>query len=213
MGNLGAKRGQGRYGTRNGVWARSVDARLVLHPDDGSVHAAGGKPRHDRKRARAGAIHLPMRLVAESETPAAGSHTTLAIVATPEKGWHGYWKNGGDAGLPTEAHWTLPKGVSAGELRYPVPGQLKIAGLMNYVYERPFTLLVDLSVPAGLAKGTPLPVTVKLDYLVCTDTICVPESQTLSTTLTVGDGAVAAATRAESIAGAPHCPSRSAVTG
>ncbi|MGW8136894.1 protein-disulfide reductase DsbD family protein [Sphingomonas zeae] len=144
-----------------------------------------------------GAIHLSMRLVAEREAPAAGGHTTLAIVATPEKGWHGYWKNGGDAGLPTEAHWTLPKGVSAGELRYPVPGRLKIAGLMNYVYERPFTLLVDLSIPAGLAKGTPLPVTVKLDYLVCTDTICVPESQTLSTKLTVGDGAVAPVTRAE----------------
>ena len=144
-----------------------------------------------------GAIHLSMRLVAESEAPAAGGHTTLAIVATPEKGWHGYWKNGGDAGLPTEAHWTLPKGVSAGELRYPVPGRLKIAGLMNYVYERPFTLLFDLSVPAGLAKGTALPVSVKLDYLVCTDTICVPESQTLSTKLTVGDGAVAPATRAE----------------
>jgi DsbC/DsbD-like thiol-disulfide interchange protein/cytochrome c biogenesis protein CcdA len=144
-----------------------------------------------------GAIHLAMRLVAESESPAAGGKTTLAIVATPDKGWHGYWKNGGDAGLPTEAHWTLPKGVSAGELRYPVPGRLKIAGLMNYVYERPFALLVDLSVPAGLAKGTPLPVTVKLDYLVCTDTICVPESQTLSTRLTVGDGAVDPATRTD----------------
>ncbi|MDY0958275.1 protein-disulfide reductase DsbD family protein [Sphingomonas sp. CFBP8993] len=144
-----------------------------------------------------GAIHLAMRLVAESESPAAGGKTTLAIVATPEKGWHGYWKNGGDAGLPTEAHWTLPKGVSAGALRYPVPGRLKIAGLMNYVYERPFALLVDLAVPAGLAKGTPLPVTVKLDYLVCTDTICVPESQTLATKLTVGDGAVDPATRTE----------------
>ncbi|QXT36889.1 thioredoxin family protein [Sphingomonas sanguinis] len=144
-----------------------------------------------------GAIHLAMRLVAESETPAAGGRTTLAIVATPDKGWHGYWKNGGDAGLPTEAHWTLPGGASAGELRYPVPGRLKIAGLMNYVYERPFTLLVDLSVPAGMAKGTPLPITVKLDYLVCTDTICVPESQTLSTKLTVGDGAIDPTTRTE----------------
>ncbi|WP_343527773.1 protein-disulfide reductase DsbD domain-containing protein [Sphingomonas sp.] len=146
--------------------------------------------------AALGAIHLPMRLVAESTTPAAGHSVTLAIAATPDKGWHGYWKNGGDAGLPTEAHWTLPKGVSAGELRYPVPGRLKIAGLMNYVYERPFALLVDLNVPAGLARGTALPVSVKLDYLVCTDTICVPETQTLATTLTVGDGAVDPATRA-----------------
>ncbi|MET4896997.1 protein-disulfide reductase DsbD family protein [Sphingomonadaceae bacterium jetA1] len=147
--------------------------------------------------AAPGAIHLPMRMVAESARPAAGRTVTIALAATPEKGWHGYWKNGGDAGLPTEAHWTLPQGMSAGALRYPVPGRLKIAGLMNYVYERPFTLLVDLSVPAGLAQGTALPVSVKLDYLVCTDTICVPESQTLSTRLTVGDGAVDPAVRAE----------------
>lgn len=147
--------------------------------------------------AEPGSIHLPMRLVAESAVPRAGSTVTLAIVATPEKGWHGYWKNGGDAGLPTEAHWTLPSGVTADELRYPVPGRLKIAGLMNYVYERPFALLVDLSVPAGMAPGTPLPVSVKLDYLVCTDTICVPETQTLSTRLTIGDGAVDPATRSQ----------------
>ena len=107
--------------------------------------------------AEPGAIHLPMRLVAESAVPRAGSTVTLAIVATPERGWHGYWKNGGDAGLPTEAHWTLPSGVTAGELRYPVPGRLKIAGLMNYVYERPFALLVDLSVPAGMAGRTGSP--------------------------------------------------------
>ncbi|WP_312488093.1 protein-disulfide reductase DsbD family protein [Sphingomonas sp.] len=144
-----------------------------------------------------GAIHLPMRLVPETATPRAGSTVTLAIAATPDKGWHGYWKNGGDAGLPPEAHWTLPSGVTAGALRYPVPGRLKIAGLMNYVYERPFALLVDLSVPAGLTAGTALPVSVKLDYLVCTDTICVPESQTLSTRLTVGDGAIDPAVRAE----------------
>ena len=144
-----------------------------------------------------GAIHLPMRLVPESAAPRAGSTVTLTIAATPDKGWHGYWKNGGDAGLPTEAHWTLPTGVTAGGLRYPVPGRLKIAGLMNYVYERPFALLVDLSVPAGLTAGTALPVSVKLDYLVCTDTICVPESQTLSTRLTIGDGAIDPSVRAE----------------
>lgn len=158
---------------------------------------AGASPGMAESAPAPGAIHLPMRLVAESATPAAGGTVTLAIVATPDKGWHGYWKNGGDAGLPTEAHWTLPKGVTASELRYPVPGRLKIAGLMNYVYERPFALLVELNVPAGLARGTPLPVTVKLDYLVCTDTICVPESQTLSTRLTVGDGAVEPAARAQ----------------
>lgn len=143
-----------------------------------------------------GERHVAMRLVAESERPAAGSTVTLAFEATPQKGWHAYWKNPGDAGIETQANWTLPPGAEAGSLRYPVPERLLIAGLMNYVFERPFAMLTDLRVPGGLATGTALPVRVKLDYLVCTLEICVPETQTLATTLTVGDGAVAPATRA-----------------
>ncbi len=143
-----------------------------------------------------GETHLAMTIAAESATPRAGGTVTLALAAKPQAGWHGYWKNPGDAGIETLAEWTLPKGASAGPLRYPVPQRLTVAGLMNYVYEQPFALLVDLKVPAGLAVGTPLPIRVKLDYLVCTDTVCVPERQTLSTTLTVGDGSIAPADRA-----------------
>ena len=42
------------------------------------------------------------------------------------------------------------KGFSAGPLRYPVPTRLKVAGLMNYVYERDYAVLVRLKVPAGM---------------------------------------------------------------
>ncbi|HEU0044266.1 protein-disulfide reductase DsbD family protein [Sphingomonas sp.] len=140
--------------------------------------------------------HLAVTLVAETARPAAGSSVTLAFDSRPEPEWHGYWINGGDAGVPTTAKWTLPAGVTAGELQYPVPGRLLVSGLMNYVYEKPYAHLVELRVPAGLASGTRLPISVKLDYLVCTREICVPESQTLSTELTVGDGAVEPGTRA-----------------
>ncbi len=141
--------------------------------------------------------HLPMRLVAESTTPAAGSRVALAIAATPAKGWHGYWQNPGDAGFATQFAWSLPAGVKAGAVAYPVPGRLTVAGLMNYVYERPFAMLTTLDVPGGLAAGTTLPVRVKLDYLVCTLSLCVPEQQELATTLTVGDGAIEPAARTQ----------------
>lgn len=141
--------------------------------------------------------HVAISLVPETPQPAPGSIVTLAFDSRPEKGWHGYWKNGGDAGIETQLKWTLPDGVSAGELRYPVPGRLIVGGLMNYVYEAPFAQLVDLKIPAGLAPGTRLPVSVKADYLVCTEEICVPETQMLSSELTVGDGAVDPATRAK----------------
>lgn len=139
--------------------------------------------------------HLAMRLVAESAQPAPGKAVTLAFDAAPAPGWHAYWQNPGDAGLGTRLEWTLPAGVTAGTLRYPIPGRLTIAGLMNYVFEHRFAMLVDLKIPPGLAAGTRLPVKVKADYLVCTDQLCVPETQTLETVLTIGDGAVDAATR------------------
>ena len=136
------------------------------------------------------AQHLKVELVPETARPRAGVTVTLALAATPEPGWHGYWKNGGDAGLEPKFAWTLPAGVSTGPVRYPAPGRLIVAGLMNYVYERPYALLVDLTVPAGLSAGTRLPVRVKADYLVCSDTLCVPETATLATELTIGDGPV-----------------------
>ena len=143
-----------------------------------------------------GAKHVAMELTAETPRPAAGGRVTLAFVSTPEAGWHGYWKNGGDAGVETTLDWMLPAGVSAGPLAYPVPSRLVVSGLMNYVYERPWVQFAELTVPAGLAAGTRLPVKVKADYLVCTVEICVPESRELATELTVGDGAIDSATRA-----------------
>lgn len=140
--------------------------------------------------------HVATQLLAETPEPAAGGRVTLAISARPQPGWHGYWSNPGDAGLPPTPKWTLPAGVTAGPLRFPVPQTLLIAGLMNHVYEGPYALLVDLAVPAGLVPGTRLPIALTLDYLVCTNEICVPESAKLSTVLTVGNGAVDPATRA-----------------
>ena len=61
-----------------------------------------------------GQRHVAIDLVAETDRPAAGGEVTLAFVSRPEAGWHGYWKNPGDAGVETEAHWTLPAGVTAG---------------------------------------------------------------------------------------------------
>jgi len=144
-----------------------------------------------------GQRHVQMRIVAESDTPAAGSRVTLALVSVPDAGWHGYWKNPGAVGTQPRLDWTLPAGARVGELRYPVPERLTVAGIINYVYERPWTILTDLQLPAGLAKGSAVPVRLAIDYLVCTREICVPEKAELSTVLTIGDGAITPERRAE----------------
>ena len=144
-----------------------------------------------------GPKHLAMRLVAETMNPAAGKEVTLALDTRPAPGWHGYWQNPGDAGFPASFDWKLPAGASAGEPAYPIPGTLLIAGLMNYVFEAPYAPLVTLKVPAGLAPGTALPIKVHGAYLVCSQTVCVPEAADLSLDLVVGDGTVMPAARAQ----------------
>ncbi|WP_205479019.1 protein-disulfide reductase DsbD family protein [Sphingomonas arenae] len=115
-----------------------------------------------------------------------GSEVDLAIVMTPEAGWHGYWENPGDAGQSMSVEWQLPQGTSVGPLRYPVPERLTIAGLMNYVYKGPYAVLTRLKVPAN-ASGI-LPVRAEAQWLACTDKICVPEQGSLSLDIPIGGG-------------------------
>jgi len=133
--------------------------------------------------AQTGARHMNVRLVAETATVAPGSTVTLAFVMRPEAGWHGYWRNPGDAGAEPRVAWRLPEGWRADPLQYPVPDRLLVAGLMNYVYERDHALLVDLRVPADAEPDVPFPIDARLDYLVCTSEVCVPESATVSVEL------------------------------
>ncbi len=135
--------------------------------------------------ALAQAQNITPRLVAEGPAPA-GGEVDLAIRMQPKPGWHGYWLNPGDAGLPMDVKWQLPAGFQAGPLRYPVPTRLTIAGLMNYVYERDYAVLVRLKVPAN-ASGT-IPIRAEARWLACTDKICVPEQGTLALDLPVGSG-------------------------
>ena len=104
-------------------------------------------------------------LVAEAAA-APGGEVELAILMKTKPGWHGYWLNPGDAGLPMEVEWTMPPGFSVGPLRYPVPTRLTVAGIMNYVYEDDYAVLTRLKVPEGPAgrcrsrpkrAGSPVP--------------------------------------------------------
>src|SRR5438105_1402636 len=136
--------------------------------------------------ALAGARGIEPQLVAEGPAPP-GGEVELAIHMRTNAGWHGYWLNPGDAGLPMDVQWQLPKGFAAGPLRYPVPTRLETAGLMNFVYKRDYAVLVRLKVPPN-ARGT-VPIRAAARWLACTDKICVPEQGELSLDLPVGTGA------------------------
>ncbi len=99
----------------------------------------------------------------------------LQITHKPE--WHTYWKNSGDSGLPTVLEWTLPAGVTAGDIAWPTPKKIPIGTLANYGYENTVVLPVPLTVAPnfkpGLLSGE-LDIKLKAAWLVCKKE-CIPE--------------------------------------
>jgi thiol:disulfide interchange protein/DsbC/DsbD-like thiol-disulfide interchange protein len=138
--------------------------------------------------------HTRVELVAETAAPRPGERFTVGIVMTPKPGWHTYWSNPGDSGMPTSARWTLPPAATAGPLRYPVPDTFVVAGIMNHVFSGENVLLADIELPAGHQGAVPL--RLQLDWLVCDDKLCVPEAAALALDLTPGDGAADPAQKA-----------------
>lgn len=130
--------------------------------------------------------HMNVSLAAETHLVQPGAPFTLAFVMRPQPGWHGYWRNPGDAGQEPRVTWRLPEGWTAGPLQYPVPHRLLALGLMNYVYESDYAMLVAITPPPEAEPGAVFPVDARLDYLVCTTEICVPETATVAVQVTTG---------------------------
>jgi DsbC/DsbD-like thiol-disulfide interchange protein len=99
----------------------------------------------------------------------------LQITHQPE--WHTYWKNPGDSGLATVLQWTLPPGVTAGDIAWPLPHKIPIGNLANYGYEGtvllPVPVTIDPSFQPGPLAGD-LEVRLRASWLVCKRE-CIPQ--------------------------------------
>jgi len=131
---------------------------------------------------------VQVELVAETASVASAATLWVDVHFTIKPGWHIYWRNPGDSGLPTAIEWHLPPGFSAGSILWPVPERFVQGGIGNYGYAGSADLLVpitaakDLGAAAGLAG--------EASWLVCAD-ICIPGSAKLSLSLPVAAGPVA----------------------
>ena len=113
-------------------------------------------------------------LVAQApEGVAPGKPLMLGLLIEHQPGWHTYWKNPGDSGLPTRLTWKLPEGVTAGPIEWPTPGKLPLGPLLNYGYDGRLLLPVSVQVPANFAAES-LDVKLSAEWLVCKD-VCIPE--------------------------------------
>jgi thiol:disulfide interchange protein DsbD len=124
------------------------------------------------------------RLVAEQGEIAPGKSITVALEEVIKPGWHTYWSNPGEAGLPSEIKWTLPSGWKASAIVWPYPKRLPVGPLMNYGYENNVWLLTTITASSDAKPGDIVNLKAAADWLVCKE-ICIPEDTKLSLPLTV----------------------------
>jgi thiol:disulfide interchange protein len=128
--------------------------------------------------------HVAISLVAETRGMVPGHSFRLALRQQIESGWHTYWLNPGDAGLPTTIDWSLPPAFKAGPILWPQPKRIAYGPVVDYGYENEVLLPVDIDVPSTVALGTNVVIAGHASWLVCSDT-CVPEDARLSISVPV----------------------------
>jgi len=123
--------------------------------------------------------HVSVSLVSETRNVVPGRPLRLALRQQIEAGWHTYWLNPGDSGLPTTIEWILPQEFKAGPIAWPIPKRIAYGPVVDYGYEDEVLLPVDIDVPARLSPGTDIVIAAHVSWLVCADT-CIPEDAQLS---------------------------------
>jgi len=136
------------------------------------------------------AEHTQVRLVPSAASARPGETVWVAIPLHMEAGWHTYWRNPGESGMATTIKWTLPPGVTAGAVRWPVPEKSVEAGITAYIYKNEVALLVPLTLAPDLKPG-PVELKAKLSWLECAAE-CVPGEATATATIMVGPSTLAA---------------------
>jgi len=121
-------------------------------------------------------------LVSDVQSIAPNATFTVALRLDMQPGWHTYWKNPGDTGLPTTIAWTLPEGVTAGVVQWPTPQAQQVGPFINYGFEDEVLLLTAFS--AKNITSPSVEIKARADWLMCQE-VCVPDGADLTLTLPV----------------------------
>ncbi len=150
----------------------SVMLMLVAAVPGGRAHAAP---------TRVDAVQV--ELVANRRAITPGETFQLGLHLIHDEGWHTYWRNPGDSGLPTQFPLSLPPGFQAKDIIWPLPERFLIPPLANLGYDGEVTLVREVRAPADLGSGE-VEFSTLAQWLVCSD-VCVPGEAKLTLRLRV----------------------------
>ncbi|MDR0250655.1 MAG: thioredoxin family protein [Burkholderiales bacterium] len=123
-------------------------------------------------------------LFSNIENVVPGTTFTVALRLNIAPGWHTYWKNPGDTGLPTTIAWALPEGVTAGTLQWPAPHAQQIGPFIDYGFEHEVLLLTEFKAAESITSPSLLEIKARAEWLMCKE-VCIPDGADLVLTLPV----------------------------
>src|SRR5690348_1225527 len=92
--------------------------------------------------------HGTVELLARDASLQPGTTAWLGVRFVMDPGWHVYWRNAGDSGIPPRLTWSLPRDFGAGEVRWPRPERIVEGPLVSFGYRGSVLLLVPVTVPS-----------------------------------------------------------------
>lgn len=129
-------------------------------------------------------VPISVRLLADAKGIEPGKPFKLFVVFEIQPGWHIYYKNAGDAGMPTQVQWNLPKGFTATALDWQPPETFSDSGIVTYGYRNRTTISAMVTPPMDLTPGSSVNLTAKIKWLSCKN-ICLPGGTTVSLSLPI----------------------------
>ncbi len=130
--------------------------------------------------------HSEVALISEHASVKPGGTAWLGLHIKTKPGWHTYWQNPGDSGQATRISWSLPGGVSAGDIRWPLPQKFSLGPVSGFGYKNETLLMVPVSVGSGVQVGESVTLTAEAGWLVCAE-VCIPQQATFTVLLPVGN--------------------------
>lgn len=135
--------------------------------------------------------HTEVELIAEVDRVIPGTPFWIAYRLQADPGWHTYWRNPGDSGLPSQIDWQLPAGWQVSDLHWPYPELISTPPFATHAYHDEVLLLAQVTPPDDLVTGdvtlaSEVTLAGEAAWLVCKE-LCLRETASLSVTLPVGD--------------------------
>jgi thiol:disulfide interchange protein DsbD len=121
---------------------------------------------------------------------------TVVVQFTITPGWHLYWSNPGDEGLPPSIRWSLPEGFRAELPQFPTPEKIVDNGIIAYGYHHELILLTTVVPPPGFIPSGHDTVRAELEWFVCS-TSCLTGDTTIALPFAEVNHALSNARRAQ----------------